>query len=365
MNKAALTQVFFSLLRLSSGQEEKDFPVLSEQEWAAIYELSLRQSVIGVVFGGIDRLPNDRWPDKIMSMKFYAQVKYIRNYSAQAAEASAAAVERFAREGKRSVILKGSAVSSLYDNPELRSCGDVDIWIESERRWLIKFCRSINGASRVFYHHIPFAKMRGVEIEAHLTPSWMYNPFTNARLQKWFSTFWKDDSNICTVSCCGQNLPAMSPAFNRVFLLSHVFRHLFMDGIGIRQIMDYYYLLRSGCTEEEKAETMALFRKLNMAAFAGAVMWVLQEVFHLPDENLLTAPDRRRGEFLLREILRSGNFGQYDDRATGSNNGSDFVNFFVRTFRSLRFLRQYPGEALWLPYFKIWHYCYRLIVNKI
>jgi len=360
-----ITEVLFSLLRLSAGGRENDFPVLTAQEWQEVYNIAVQHSVLGVVFGGIEKLPNEKWPDKIMSMKFYAQVKYIRSFSEQAASSSLSSVKRFTREGRRSVILKGISSAALYEAPELRSSGDVDIWPEGDRKWIIAFCRNINPASRVYYHHIPLAKVNGVEVEVHITPTWMNNPFSNIRLQRWFRDFWKDGSNICMVPCAGEEVPVMSPSYNRVFMLIHIFRHLFTDGVGMRQLMDYYYLLRQGAPAEEKLRIMAFLKTLNLAGFASAVMYVLQEVFRLPEDCMLTAPDKKRGAFLLDEILRSGNFGQYDDRITGDNGASPAYNFFARTTRSLRFLTQYPSETIWLPFFKIWHFIYRKIYKSV
>lgn len=360
-----ITEILFKLLRLSTGAQESYFPVLTEAEWQTIYDLSVQQSVLGVVFGGIEKLPNDRWPDKMMSMKFYAQVKYIRSFAEQAAEASVSSVRHFSRENRRSVILKGASAAALYPAPELRSAGDVDIWVEGSRRGIIRFCREVNPAAKVYYHHIPLAKVNGVEVEVHITPTWMNNPFANARLQRWFKAFWADESHMVSAPCADREIPVLDLSYNRVFLLIHIFRHVFTDGVGLRHLMDYYYLLRQGTDEAEKAEVMAFLNSLNLAGFAAAVMYVLREVFNLPRECMLTEPDPRRGAFLLKEILRAGNFGRYDDRLKGENGGNPAWNFFARTIRSLRFLRQYTSETLWLPFFKIWHFVYRIMYKSV
>lgn len=360
-----MTEIFFKLLRLSTGAGDTYFPVLTPQEWQMVYDMAIQQSVLGLVFSGIEKLPNDLWPDKMISMKFYAQVKYIRSFSEQVEEASISSVRRFRREGRRSVILKGVSSAVLYPAPDLRSAGDVDIWVEGSRKWIIDFCREINPASKVYYHHIPLAKINGVEVEVHITPTWMNNPFANARLQRWFRAFWGEEQHVVTVPCADGEVPGLDVSYNRVFLLIHIFRHLFTDGVGLRHLMDYYCLLRQGTEEEEKWRVIAFLEKLNLAGFAAAVMYVLREVFNLPRECMLTAPDERRGAFLLKEILRAGNFGRYDDRLKGENGGNPARNFFARTIRSLRFLKQYPSETLWLPFFKIWHFIYRKIYKSV
>ncbi|MBO4446881.1 MAG: nucleotidyltransferase family protein [Bacteroidales bacterium] len=342
----SIPEILFRLLRLSTGQKDEDFPMLSSEEWRAVYDLALHQSLLGIAFSGIEHLPNEKWPEKLISMKFYAQVKYIRSFTQRATETSIEVVDRFARQGRRSVILKGVTSGALYDDPSLRSSGDVDIWVESDRKWLKDFVRSINPNAGVYYHHITLIKIRGVELEAHFMPTWMNNPFVNARLQRWFAGFWQDETNIQEVKVSGGSVPGLSDRYNRVFLLIHIFRHLFMDGVGMRQIMDYYCLLRKGLTPEEREETMVMLRSFRLDKFAAAVMYLLGECFHLPEEKMLCAPDGKRGRFLLSEVMRSGNFGNSDSRIKGDANASSAYNFFTRIIRSLRFLPQYPSEAL-------------------
>ena len=359
------TELLFKLLRLSTGAQEAYFPKLGPDEWNLLYNMAIQQSVLGPVFTGIEKLPNEYWPDKMTSMKFYAQVKYVRSFHQQVAEASISAIRHLQRDGHRCVILKGISSAYYYPVPESRSSGDVDIWVEGSRKWIIGLCREINPLSKVYYHHIPLVKVNGVELEVHITPTWMCNPFADARLQRWFRDFWKDGKHLASIPYADTQLPVLDDAYARVFLLIHIFRHIFTDGVGLRHLMDYYCLLRKGTPEEEKRQVMAFLRQLNLAGFAAAVMYVLREVFNLPRECMLTAPDTRRGAFLLKEVLRAGNFGQYDDRLKGENGGSPARNFFARTLRSLRFLTHYPSETLWLPFFKIWHFMYRKYYKSV
>ena len=116
-------------------------------------------------------------------------------------------------------------------------------------------------------------------------------------------------------------------AFNRVYILSHIYRHLFDEGVGLRQLMDYYYVLRQGFTEAERQETLRMLKQFKMVRFAEAVMWVLQEVFGLEAKYMLTTPNEREGKFLLDEIMMAGNFGHYDPRIIRSQDERLFIRF--------------------------------------
>ena len=169
------------------------------------------------------------------------------------------------------------------------------------------------------------------------------------------------NSNPCTLNPTQAytELPVPNLAFNRVYILVHIYRHLFAEGIGLRQLLDYYFVLCQGCTEAERAETMRVLRSLKMKRFAGAVMWVLKEVYGMDDRYMLTAPDEREGRFLLSEIMMAGNFGQYDERLQ-HDRGESALHWGLRKVkRNFRFVRCYPSEVLWSPVFKLWHFFWR------
>ena len=57
-------------------------------------------------------------------------------------------------------------------------------------------------------------------------------------------------------------------------------------------------------------------------------MWVMQRVYNLDSKYFIAAPDQKEGEFLLNEILQSGNMGHYDTRL-GKKEGENVVQIFI------------------------------------
>ena len=171
------------------------------------------------------------------------------------------------------------------------------------------------------------------------------------------------DSNSLTVDTCLDSkqatLPVPNAAFNRVYILVHIYRHLFAEGVGLRQLLDYYFVLQQGFTEVEREETLRTLRSLGMMRFTRAVMWVLQEVYAMPDRYLLTSPDAKEGRFLLDEIMLAGNFGKYDERMQRAAGEGTFRWGVRKVLRNFRFVRSYPSEVLWSPIFKVWHLFWR------
>lgn len=469
--------MFFELIKIAIGQHEKLSTTPTAEEWEEAYDLAQRQTLTGIAFCGVQRLPEEQRPPRNLLMKWYMAAEQIKRKNEKMDRMTLAVANKFAEEGFPGVILKGQGIAQLYrvgqigngqltmdndhqdvndddsrsrdivmlsgakhravdndkeilrdaqdDNGEndnqptgkqesasiaqhlartrtdghlesvvertvplrqgdeqnvatrngaegvcqslgaYRTPGDIDIWLHGERKDILRYVRRHVPDCKPVYHHVDFPVIDGLPIEVHFTPSWMNSPFTNRRLQRFFRSFnfafpFGQQPLVHLSSFNYKVIPSPSLAFNRVYVLVHIYRHLFHEGIGLRQLLDYYFVLRQGFTEEERAETMRTLRSLRMLRFTEAVMWVLQEVFALEDCYLLTTPNEVEGRFLLDEIMKAGNFGHYDERIKRSAKVTEWGLFRRRVGRNLRFVRSYPSEVLWAPLFKLWHAVFRL-----
>ncbi len=130
------------------------------------------------------------------------------------------------------------------------------------------------------------------------------------------------------------------------------------EGVGLRQLMDYAYILKA-LPPEDRGEAAAVLGELRLLGFTAAVMYLMKEIFHLDDGQLITAPDARGGAFLLDEVLRGGNFGHYDERNAHGRSESRVKRTLRKTRRQLRFFSFCPRDVLAAPFFKLWQYCMR------
>ena len=189
-------------------------------------------------------------------------------------------------------------------------------------------------------------------VEVHFVPTWFYNPFVNRRLQRWL----EGQLNAQFGNKSELNFCVPTTAFNLVYVLIHIYRHLFDEGVGLRQLLDYYYILIHS-TEEVRTETMMVLTSLRMKRFIGAVMYVMKDVFGMDDTYLLCQPLKKDGGFLLNEIMQAGNFGHYDER--NKHHQGRLANGWQNVKRNMRFVLHYPQEVCWMPAWKIWHWCWR------
>ena len=160
------------------------------------------------------------------------------------------------------------------------------------------------------------------------------------------------------------SLTVPSLEFNAFYLMLHCYHHVFESGLGLRQLMDYYFLLMARNNLNLDLNINELFRKFGMERFVGAVMWIMQEVFWLERECLLCEPDEKEGRYILGEVMAGGNFGHHDERIRKVGRGKWF-EVFAKIQHAMHLLRRYPSEAMWMPVWMVYHFVWKKRINKI
>jgi hypothetical protein len=357
---------FFELLRYSIGSQQKVVGTPSEEEWEFIHEIAKKQALTGLLYIGIKKLPKEMRPLKKLLLKWFAKSERIKKRNEEFNAVAVEVRELFELAGIENCILKGQGNTLMYEDPFSRIPGDIDIWINPAKS-VIKGGKLVVGeqllpVEKVSYRHIEIGKIKGVKVEVHLRPSFMNNLIHNARLQKWF------DKQACEQFCHSVDLPEGAGMiniptieFNVIYQLCHITNHFFYEGIGLRQFVDYYYVLQEARNKIDVFDIRKQLRKFGLYQMAGAVMYVERELLGLPEDRLIVTVDVKRGEFLLDEIMLSGNFGQYDLRVGKFGRRTAVGRNLERLRRDIRLMWLFPSECLWEPVFRLYHYCWRKI----
>ncbi len=361
---ASIIELFFHLIRCGIGKQSTLPCTPNAEQWNELFDIAEQQTLIGITFAGIERLPMEQHPPKRILLSWHSACEQIKEKNIDLNKRCVAVSKKFNQLGFRNTVLKGQGVAQSYNNPNLRTPGDIDIWLEGGDKKILAYIKKCFPKCKPTYHHVDFPISKDVEIEVHFTPSWMHNPFANKRLQRFFSEQAAMQFGN-QISIGEATFPAPTLAFNRIYILLHIYRHLFQEGIGLRQMLDYYFVLDKGFSQEEKKEYTEALANLGLKNFAAATAYILQQKFGLEDEKLPVAPDKKRGEFLLKEIMTAGNFGKYDPRYSFVSKKNEFAHFLNSMRRIARLALQYPSETLWSPYFKIWHYFWRKRYKKL
>lgn len=356
MSLQATSLLFLDLCRVATGRDTALSAAPRAGEWRDLYAEARRQTLAGVLFPAVERLPESQRPPRSVLLPWYAETVRLEALNRQADLAAVTVTRRLAELGLRGVLLKGQGVARLYPRPALRAPGDVDIWVEGPRLETLGRLARVGKVGHVTYHHADWLSSGGAEAEVHSRPTWMYSPRLNARLRRWLAAeaprqFGGESLRLVDAGGTVGEVTVPTAAFNLVFLLVHLFRHTLTEGVGLRQLMDYYYALMLPLSATGRAGALAVIERLGLAVFAGAVMHVEERVFGLPREAMLTAPRPREGELLLADVMRGGNFGRYHGGTHGPAG---------RLVRVWRLARLCPEEALFALPFKVWHAGWRL-----
>ena len=409
-------QIFFDFLRFCIGST-KDIPSsLKDADWEELYAIAQKQCLVGVLFDGIKKLPTEHvGMKKELLLQWMAESQILEKANVRLNDAAIQVSEWFRKKGFRTCILKGQGNALMYPNPCTRTPGDIDIWVEGGDKRVISFVRSVSPHEKACYHHIEFPSYKGVEVEVHYRSSFLLCFWHNRKLQKYYERV-KDEQFSHRVMLGEQGEVAIPTVeFNLIFQLTHIYAHLMNEGIGLRQLLDYYYVLcdfykvyqmssnpsvslskgsstfSPSPSSSGSGDVTALLgarnryalrladhqrstpdcagwdrlgmvqkelKELGLWKFAGAIMYIMQEVFGMPASQLIVPPNEKYGKFVLSEVLEAGNFGRHDERNRFGR--SKLGHNLQRGYRDMRLVRYFPAEAMSEPIFRTWHFFWRL-----
>jgi hypothetical protein len=342
---------FRKLLQIALGRETSFRKTPSRGDWEMMLKMARYQALVGIGYEGIQRLPQEQLPplDILDNWSRLAdKVAGIYRLHEQRVEELEGILEGL---GLHACLLKGTVLSHLYPHPESRMCGDIDIWVEGTHESILKALEPACKVHGILYQECKADFFEDVEVEVHFHPTKMYNPFLNARLQKYLTKHSPIHHS--------KALAVPGTRFNAVFCMAHMFHHYLEGGLGMRQMMDYYYILRV-LDPTKKLRVMKALRHLGMGRFTAAMMEAIQVSFGLESQYLLCDPNRKRGRRLMNDALNGGNFGVLDHRNHARKDESRLRRFFRKTARVWSYLIDYPREVIWAPYARLKHYFWRL-----
>ena len=414
-------------------------------DWKELYAIAKKQCLVGVLFDGIKKLPAEHvGMKKELLLQWMAECQMLEKANVRLNDAAIQFSEWFRKKGFRTCILKGQGNALLFPNPYSRTPGDIDIWVEGGDKRVISFVSSISPHEKACYHHIEFPSYKGVEVEVHYRPSFLLCFWHNRKLQKYYERVKEEQFSHRVMLGEQGEIAIPTVEFNLIFQLTHIFSHLMNEGIGLRQLVDYYYVLcdfykvyqnfskthpssltlKGGSTAFPKPlspqgtgdvtapprrseplrskvggpskvspdcagwdrlsiegdnsagsttavtssastaldEVQEELKELGLWKFAGGIMYIMQEVFGMSASRLIVPPNEKYGKFVLNEVLEAGNFGKHDARNRFGR--SQLGHNLQRVYRDIRLVRYFPAEAMSEPFFRVWHFFWRMKNKK-
>ena len=237
-------KIFFDFLRFCIGSAKEIPDSLKEADWEELYAIAKKQCLVGVLFDGIKKLPAEHvGMKKELLLQWMAENQMLEKANVRLNDAAIQVSEWFRKKGFRTSILKGQGNALMYPNPYSRTPGDIDIWLEGEDKRVISFVRSISSHEKACYHHIEFPSYKGVEVEVHYRPSFLLCFWHNRKLQEYYDRVKMEQFSHRVMLGEQGEIAIPTAEFNVIFQLTHIFSHLMNEGIGLRQLVDYYYVI--------------------------------------------------------------------------------------------------------------------------
>lgn len=462
-----MEKLYFEFLQVAIGNRKSLSAAINDSDWLRLFNFCKKQALIGVGFSAVEKLhAQGALCPSNLRMQWMALALQIEKRNALLNEQCKKLTEQYWHDGLSTCILKGQGNCLNYPEElkKRRMPGDIDVWCIPPKDGLdiavatgnndveyvnykgvnavIEYGRmqhrlaGNNKKPVIRYHHIETPKMDETEVEVHFRVGFLNSPLRNWRIQRWFD----NHADVCMKNKTHMGFAVPTASVNVVYQMCHLFSHYFDEGLGLRQLMDYYFALRvwhndvmeckdlqsQGMWSEglgkpvmSKEEVMAVLRSFGMGKFAGAVMWVINEVFVGGNDNdnenekspqmtqmdtdwcpqadskgrqqeqlkttlcpkadgggeqllikderlmindcpwLLCEPNEKEGRKLLAEIMQGGNFGQYDTRDVLLKKGGMMKHGLWKLKRVMRLVSSYPEEALWEPVFRVYHLLWR------
>ena len=247
----AQSSAIFLFLRYCLEDKVDLSMVVSNMDWRQLYSFATKQTIIGICFDGIKRL-SEEYPEELkknpierdLLMTWMGVSQQIRRQNMKVNGVAAKLYSMLREDGLRCCILKGQGNALMYPNAYSRNPGDIDVWVNASREQITEYAKKhFELGDDIRYQHIE-TSVDGVPVELHFFPCTMNNPIYNARLQKWFKR--NADlqcSNVVSLPDGIGEIAIPTTAFNVIYQLTHLYHHFFDEGIGMRQIIDYFLVV--------------------------------------------------------------------------------------------------------------------------
>ena len=318
MKKKNIEEIFFTLLRAGLWEISTRLIPFEPLDFDALFTMAEDQSVVGLLAAGLEHV-EDRKISKKEALPFVTEVYSLENRNASMNSFIGEIVEMMRNVRINPLLIKGQGVAQCYERPQWRASGDIDFLLENEKYTLAKKCllplAESSQHERVSSKHFGM-KIDSWTVELHGT----LHCRLSSRMDRVIDAIQEDtftNGNVRPWRNGEMDVFLPGPNNDVIFIFSHILKHFYKGGIGLRQICDWCRLL---WTYRDSIDVDLLKRRLRLMGLTGEwKAFAAYSVVYLgmPTEAMplfdLRAKWLRKAKRIQRFILRSGNFGHKRD----------------------------------------------------
>lgn len=319
---------FFALLIGGLSGEKTDAKLFENgADWPTLKKMAEMQSIIGIVFDGIQSLPKHLHPPIQILVEWFGNVANIENLNKRHNTTLVSLINYLNSQGIGSRLLKGQGCASYYINPNHRQCGDIDLFVGIEqytcaKSAIVTMNIKIDDESTKDAHFM----WNDTPIELHRIEGELYWSKSNDKFQQICrKEEWLKPGIILIEN---QKIAIMNPTFNVFFVFVHLWHHFIQVGVGLRQICDWMQILRA---EEEHVNWDKLHEYLKDLGLIDSWNSFYELTERFLGQKLVNKPiwmtnvADKDVAFLIEDIMQMGNFGKYGASMQKRNFGKGFL----------------------------------------
>ena len=313
-------QVFFELLRAGLWEKELRLSKFEDIDYSAIMRLAEEQSVVGLVTAGLEHVSEVKVPQEVL-LQFIGSTLQIEQQNKNLNVFLAWLIEKLRKADVYAVLVKGQGVAQCYEKPLWRSSGDIDLLLSVdnyEKAKLVLLPLAIETETEFkSLKHLGMTMEGGFVVELH----GMFHSRLSKRVDKVIDDAQNDvffAGNVRSEefkSSSGATVQVFlpSPDNDVIFIFTHILKHFYIEGVGLRQICDW---CRSLWICRNQIDNALLQKRLSKAglmtewkAFAAFAV----DCLGMPVEAIpFYSPDKkwsRKAKRILLFVMETGNFG--------------------------------------------------------
>ena len=362
-------QTYLELLKVCLQEEPKVTEKLinlsnGHIDWIDLLDFAARQGVIGVYWRGIELLFKSTIPlnkptdDEVM--EWWGEVNDIKKRNEYLFKKTAFFSNTFRKEGFENCILKGQGNAMMYPDPYLRTPGDIDIWLKGSKEEITSYVHKFFPNEKGSVLHIHFPIFKDTLIEVHYTPRILDNPSANRYLQQYFKEVQSQQINNTIELPIGKTINVPTLDFNIILQTTHIYRHFICEGITLKHLVDYYYLLikfdnwmhQDYHNTNSSIQLLPFLQRIKILKFAKVIMYIMQEGLAIEKKYLFTTTNKRIGKLLLESIIEeNGSLGLKSHKSISEYN-SVKERVKEKMKRTLLLIPYFPEETIWSIYYR-------------
>lgn len=275
-------------------------PEASLEETARLARLHAVEGIIGYM---VRRLPPEARPGEKLQ-KYFADAFFstIKRMTAAAHRANHM-MEMLSAAGLPHICLKGYVVRDCYPVPELRTFGDVDLFLKQE---------DLEPACRVAREE-GYTVSRGNALECSVRRGEEYYEFhaqmveveisDSTDLTDYFSDIWD-----YAVPLSGSYTYTLEAEQHLLYLFVHLAKHLCYGGAGVRMFLDIAAFIKT-YAHLDWGKLHTELEKTGLSRFAGRVLFFCREWLELPLPIRVEDMPEPEAAAFLEFVLSGGVFG--------------------------------------------------------